>query len=75
MYKINLHKIVLAAMATILVISSLAFAATVFITVSEDYKAENECIQAWIQMGVERKYIHRNNGDCFYSKTTNKWGN
>ena len=36
-----------------------------------NWRSEAVCIQGWIDMGMDRKDIHRLDGDCFYAKTFN----
>ena len=68
-------RVSIVVVAVILATLSIYASAVAFQMEYANYRTEAVCIQGWVDMGVERKNIHRENGDCFYSKTTNKWGN
>jgi hypothetical protein len=56
----------------IIIINLTMFAAIQYKKSKAKYESESLCIKEWIELGIERKYIHRSNGDCFYSKTFGK---
>jgi hypothetical protein len=58
--------------AVVLFVSSLtviAIAQSIYNEATANYRTESVCIQGWVDLGIERKYIKSGNGLCSYSRT------
>ena len=62
-------KLVQVILASITVAIALLVTAQYVQAEYSQYQLENVCISEWIEIGMERKHIVRDNGDCYYKRT------
>jgi hypothetical protein len=64
MKTLNMYKLLISFLCVLLIATSITAAAVIIKQEMDLREFENLCIQSWIELGVERKDISRNNGDC-----------
>jgi hypothetical protein len=65
------YKVVITMLCLLIITAGISFAAIIVKKELDLIQSENLCIQEWMRLGVERKDIYRNNGDCYFSKELN----
>jgi hypothetical protein len=71
MKKSIVYNILIATLCVVIIAASVVTTVIIVKKELDSIQSENLCIQEWMRLGVERKDVYRNNGDCFFSKELN----